>query len=82
MVWVVPGSEPSQELIFLRSEAAIRLASYLGGGWRVLAYLARWIPLRLRSRLYDWVARRRSDWFAGATTCLVLTRQQQERLIP
>jgi predicted DCC family thiol-disulfide oxidoreductase YuxK len=81
IVWVAPAPEPSRELVFVRSEAAIRLGMYLGGRWRVLAHVARWIPPGLRDRLYDWVARRRRRWFANATTCLILNRWQQERLI-
>jgi predicted DCC family thiol-disulfide oxidoreductase YuxK len=68
MAWVEPRSIGEQVLV--RSEAAIKVADYLGWPWRALS-LARLIPRPLRDRLYDWVARRRHRWFPRVPSCSI-----------
>jgi predicted DCC family thiol-disulfide oxidoreductase YuxK len=68
MAWVETCREGRAERVFVRSEAVMRLARYLGFPWRLLA-IARLVPARVRDRLYDWVARHRHEWFMGAATC-------------
>lgn len=53
----------------VRSDAALRVASIMGGPWRILA-LARAIPRRLRDSAYDLVARHRHR-LTGAPSCMV-----------
>lgn len=56
----------------VRSTAILALLAALGGGWRVLAALARLCPLAVRDFLYDQVARRRHR-LAGPAACTRLS---------
>ncbi len=52
----------------VRSCAVLVLLRALGGGWRLLAWLAWCCPVSLRDFIYNKVARRRHR-FAGPATC-------------
>ena len=56
----------------VRSAAVLALLRTLGGGWRLLAWLACLCPGSLRDFLYDQVARRRHR-FAGLAACTRLS---------
>ncbi len=59
-----------QERIFLRSTAALRLAAYLGGMWKLclIAYL---LPTPVRDFFYDLFARHRYRIFGRYDTCAI-----------
>ena len=52
----------------LKSEASIRIFERLGLPWSLLS-IARLLPLQLRDRIYECVARNRFRWFGVRTTC-------------
>jgi predicted DCC family thiol-disulfide oxidoreductase YuxK len=56
----------------VRSAAVLALLRTLGGGWRLLAWLACLCPGTLRDFLYDQVARRRHR-FTGPAACTRLS---------
>lgn len=58
----------SDERIDVRSAAALRVLSYLGGPFRLLL-AARIIPAGLRDWLYDRLAAVRYRWFGRYDTC-------------
>src|SRR4051794_10167262 len=64
------AAEPGAERIFVRSTAAMKLAAYLGGFWK-LFLAARAIPTPLRDYLYDPFARNRYRLFGKYDTCLL-----------
>ena len=66
--------------VSVRSEAALRLARYLGFPWRLFG-LVRVVPRPLRDRAYDWIARRRYRWFGPAVSCQLPTPEQQKRMV-
>jgi predicted DCC family thiol-disulfide oxidoreductase YuxK len=78
MVWVAPGRDGGEQ-VFVRSEAGLAAASYLGGVWR-LAAIGRLMPSSFRDRIYDLVARHRHGAF-GSATCLVPTPEQRARFL-
>jgi predicted DCC family thiol-disulfide oxidoreductase YuxK len=80
MAWV-ETSPDGKHRVFLRSEAALRLARYLGFPWRLLT-VGRIVPRSLLDRLYDYVARRRHRWFGRAPACALGTPQDQARFLP
>lgn len=78
VVWV-EGEGPA-ERVLVRSKAVLRLASYLGGFWKLLWVF--WIvPRVMRDSFYDWFARHRYRWFGKLATCPVPTRELQSRFL-
>jgi predicted DCC family thiol-disulfide oxidoreductase YuxK len=57
MVWVERGVAGAE--VFVRSEAAIRVAAYLGGLWALGAWFGAIVPRGLRDAIYDVIARHR-----------------------
>ena len=54
---------------YVKSDAAIRVASYLSGAWK-LAGAVKIIPRPIRDRMYDVVARNRYRWFGRVEECI------------
>lgn len=75
MAWVEPDG--AGERVLIRSEAALRVADYLGFPWRAMT-VARLIPRALRDRGYDWVARRRHRWFPRVPACSIPTAESRD----
>jgi predicted DCC family thiol-disulfide oxidoreductase YuxK len=79
VVWVDRGGDGEPLRILARSAAALRVARYLGGWWRVLA--AFWIvPAPLRDGVYDLVARNRHR-IKGRRRCVAPTAENQDRFL-
>jgi predicted DCC family thiol-disulfide oxidoreductase YuxK len=70
IVWVEPAGERGPERVLVRSDAALRVARYLGG-WFTLARLGALVPRALRDRAYDLIARHRHQLLAAGPSCLV-----------
>ena len=65
----------------LRSDAALAILAGLGGIWR-LAALLRIVPRRLRDALYEYVARKRFDWYGRRDACRVPEPEERDRFLP
>jgi predicted DCC family thiol-disulfide oxidoreductase YuxK len=65
---------------YVKSDAAIRVARYLRGGWRALG-LIRVVPRSVRDWAYDAVARNRYRWFGRAEACMVPTPETRARFL-
>ncbi|HET7468620.1 MAG TPA: DCC1-like thiol-disulfide oxidoreductase family protein [Gemmatimonadales bacterium] len=70
VIWVEPASAGRGERVLLRSDAALKVAGYLGG-WFHLTRAAALLPRRLRDAAYDLVARHRHQLSGDGPTCLV-----------
>lgn len=57
VVWV--PAAPDDHHILVKSDAVLAVLRYLGGPWRILGFIGRVVPRRLRDAMYDAVARRR-----------------------
>jgi predicted DCC family thiol-disulfide oxidoreductase YuxK len=68
------------ERVHVRSDAALRIASYLGGFWR-LFLAARLVPAPVRNFFYDLVARHRYKFFGRYDTCLLPPPEVRSRFI-
>jgi predicted DCC family thiol-disulfide oxidoreductase YuxK len=81
IVWVeaTPGDARS-ETVLTQSAAAIRIAAYLGGRWRI-AMLAKLVPGPLRDAVYRLVAKHRHRLTRGGPECLVPTPEQRTRFL-
>jgi predicted DCC family thiol-disulfide oxidoreductase YuxK len=66
--------------IWLKSEGSIRMFGGLGFPWS-MAGLCRLLPLRVRNRLYDWVAHNRIRWFGRRETCFIPEPIYSERML-
>jgi predicted DCC family thiol-disulfide oxidoreductase YuxK len=80
VVWYEPAHGGTEERLLTRSAAALRVAKYLGGAWR-LAGVAGLIPGFLRDSLYDVVARHRHQLTRGGQQCLVPSPEQRARFL-
>jgi predicted DCC family thiol-disulfide oxidoreductase YuxK len=80
MIWVEPAGEGATERIFTGSAAALRVAWYLGGVWRLAAAL-RVVPPRLRDAAYRLVARHRHRLCRRPARSLAPTPEQRARFL-
>lgn len=78
MIWFDPEARGAAR-IRVRSEAALSLCSYLGGGFRLLGWLARAVPRPLRDAAYAAVAARRK--LLPGDVCFVPEAGQRARFL-
>ncbi len=79
VVFVERGPDGS-ERVFVRSAAALKVASYLGGFWKFfLAFRA--VPAPLRDYFYDLFARHRYKLFGKHDSCLLPPPEVRSRFI-
>ncbi|WP_198662333.1 thiol-disulfide oxidoreductase DCC family protein [Exiguobacterium sp. TNDT2] len=65
---------------YLKSDAAIRIAEGLDGGWQWLR-LVRVVPRPIRDFGYDVIAKNRYKWFGMKETCKLPTPEERSRFI-
>ncbi|WP_049922425.1 thiol-disulfide oxidoreductase DCC family protein [Halopiger djelfimassiliensis] len=65
---------------YVKSAAVLRIATLLGGWYRLLAPF-RYVPRRLRDWAYDAVAARRYRWFGRKDRCMMPTGDVQKRFL-
>ncbi|HET7602197.1 MAG TPA: DUF393 domain-containing protein [Gemmatimonadales bacterium] len=80
VVWLEPGADGVPPRLQLKSDAVLRVWQYVGGIWRLAAYVARIVPRPLRDKLYDLVARHRHRLSSGPA-CVVPTAEQRARFL-
>jgi predicted DCC family thiol-disulfide oxidoreductase YuxK len=78
---VVEQAAGGAERIAIKSAAALRIAAYLGGIWRVLL-LGHVVPGVIRDGLYDFIARHRHQIMGPPQNCLVVTPELKSRFLP
>ena len=79
VIWVDAAGEAGAERVLVRSAAALRVARYLGGGWRVLGVLGWLVPRPVRDAAYDLIARHRMRLRAPA--CLLPDARERARFV-
>ncbi len=80
VVYVEPAAGGRAERVHVRSEAALRVAAYLGGPWKIFL-AARLVPRPLRDRLYDLFARHRYRLFGKHDTCMLPPPDARKRFL-
>ncbi|HET9039813.1 MAG TPA: DCC1-like thiol-disulfide oxidoreductase family protein [Gemmatimonadales bacterium] len=80
VVWLEPASASGPERVLVRSDAALRVATYLGG-WFTLARVGRLVPRAVRDRAYDLIARHRHRLLAAGPSCLVPPAEVRARFL-
>jgi predicted DCC family thiol-disulfide oxidoreductase YuxK len=70
----------ANERVYLRSSAALKTASYLGGLW--LFFQIFWIvPKFVRDLVYDFIAKNRYKWFGKKSECMMPTPELKARFL-
>ena len=80
VLFVEPANDTSPERIFAHSNAALRVAAYLGGSWRWFQ-LARFVPSFIRDAAYRLVARHRHRLSARGPLCVIPTERDRGRFL-
>jgi predicted DCC family thiol-disulfide oxidoreductase YuxK len=79
MFWVEPKADG--ERILVRSDAVLRAAAYLGGGWRLVGRLLRLFPRALRDAAYELIARNRHRMAPRVEACRLPESAVRERFL-
>jgi len=79
-VVLVERSRDDEERVFIRSDAALRVAAYLGGWWKLLLAF-RILPGAARDLFYDLFARHRYKLFGKYDSCLVPSPEVRSRFV-
>jgi len=77
---VLIETDEAGEHILIRSDAALRIAHYLGGPWRLFG-VSRIVPHRLRDLAYSTFARFRYRLFGRYDTCPLPPPEVRQRFI-
>ena len=80
VVWVDPAASGKPGRVLVRSDAALQVARYLGGWWRLLE-VGRLVPRPVRDAAYDLIARHRHTLSGGGPACLVPAPEERERFL-
>jgi predicted DCC family thiol-disulfide oxidoreductase YuxK len=65
---------------YVRSDAAIRVARFLRGAWKLLGVI-KIVPRPIRDCAYDVVARNRYRWFGRHDACIAPTPELRRRFM-
>jgi predicted DCC family thiol-disulfide oxidoreductase YuxK len=79
-VYVVLDYGKQSERLLARSEAILNIAGELGGIWNV-GRVGRVLPLSIRDRLYNFIARNRYRVFGKHETCLLPEPRYQKKFL-
>jgi len=79
IVWIERAGSDAESAA-VRSEAALRVARYMGGPWR-LALAGRMLPRAWRDAGYDFVARHRHRLIPGADRCPIPAPGSESRFL-
>ena len=75
MVLYVPG-----EAYYIKSEAALKIAAYLGGFYGLLQPFSIF-PKSLSDSIYNYVAKNRYKWYGKKESCMVPTPELREKFL-
>lgn len=67
-------------IIYVRSTAALRICKWLGGGWSI-CYAFIVLPLWIRDGLYNFIARNRYKWFGKKDQCWVPDKKWADQFL-
>jgi predicted DCC family thiol-disulfide oxidoreductase YuxK len=80
MVLIERSPETGEERVYVRSASALRVASYLGGFWKLLLAF-KVVPAPIRDYFYDTFARHRYRLFGRHDACLLPPPEVRARFI-
>ncbi len=56
--------------VYYESEAAVEIAALLNFPWKLASFF-KFIPIKIRDRIYRWVAKNRYNWFGKRENCRI-----------
>ena len=80
IVFVERKSGADDERVFIRSDAALRVASYLGGAWKLLL-IFRIVPRPVRDFFYNLCAKYRYKFFGKYDSCMLPSPDVRSRFL-
>ena len=80
IVFVERKSGADGERVFIRSDAALRVASYLGGAWKLLL-IFRIVPRPVRDFFYNLCAKYRYKFFGKYDSCMLPSPDVRSRFL-
>jgi predicted DCC family thiol-disulfide oxidoreductase YuxK len=80
VVFVEDAGGEGRERVFVRSDAALKVAEYLGGFWKIFL-AARVLPRALRDYFYDLFARNRYRMFGKYDSCMLPPPEVRSRFL-
>ena len=80
VVFVEGAGGEGGERVFVRSDAALKVAEYLGGFWKIFL-AARVLPRALRDYFYDLFARNRYRMFGRYDSCMLPPPEVRSRFL-
>lgn len=80
VVLVEPASDAQSERVYIRSTAALRVAAYLGGMWK-LCLVAYCIPRPIRDFFYNLFAKHRYTFFGKYESCMIPSPEVRSRFL-
>ena len=66
--------------LYTKSEAALLVCRSLNGLWK-WGYAFRIIPLPIRNWIYEMIAKNRYRWFGKRDSCMIPSKEDQERFL-
>jgi len=66
--------------LYFKSDAVLRCASYLLFPWKAFKFF-RFVPVRFRNVIYNFIAKNRYAWFGKKAHCMVPSPEIQKRFI-
>ena len=67
--------------MFRKSQAGLQIARRLDGAWPVFYYLFFWVPNFVANPVYDFIGKRRYQWFGRKEECWIPTEELQARFL-
>ena len=71
----------AEEKIYVKTAAVLRILDEIGGFWRPLSWL-RALPRAPRDAVYDWIARKRYQWFGQFDACRMPEPEHKALFLP
>lgn len=81
VIWLEPSHDGRPPRVLVRSDAVLAVMRHLGGPWKALAAIGRFVPRISRDALYRIVARYRYRVFGREQSCLLPTPEQRVRFL-
>lgn len=66
--------------IYTKMDVVIEVGKILGGLWKTL-YIFKILPQKIRNKLYDFIAKRRYQWFGKGEYCKLIPQKYKDRII-